>query len=631
MAFNTTDNKRLYSGNGATTTFSAPFLFYDNADLTVTLVNKTTGVETPQTITTHYTVSGAGSISGGTVTFLTAPPSTVNVLIKRVVFMDQLVDLKEGDKFPPDTVERSLDELTMMAQQLAEVDARCVKLPQGSALSNVELPDIFLSQNHGKALKINSSGTGFDVFTVSPTDFANPLTTEGDLVVHDGNAASRLPVGGDGSVLEADSAAGGGVAWKLTPTKLANASDATRGDALVGYKRTDSGAVAGTVHTRLHSLPIDAVADYGADNTGATTTTTALQAAIDAAEASGRPLYIPKGTYDLGGTGLVNDAPAFIYGEGRATVLRKSTDTNVQALKVTASGSLVRDIHFSYTAGTTGASINHAALEGNGASWLRFEGVTVDGKFYIGIHLNDCAESQVFECTVKGVVNRAFYVSADVQTNDIELVNCIANGATTGTTPFTNYAFNTNFFGTGTGLRVSFTNCIARNFTDNGFMPSENGYNQVFTNCHAVNCTGSGFLAQLANSVRGRHTAFVGCTAQSCGYGFYVVSCDYVNITGCRAFGNSKGIYAIDSFDVALSGNVCENNTGEQILVNATSAASGGRTALLSNVTRGGTYGIYTGANADRCLTVGNLCLNSSTLNISVNATNSVTANNLNV
>lgn len=221
MAFSTTTNKALYSGNGVTTAFAAPFLFYNVAHIEVYLVDKTTGVSTLQTLTTNYTVSGTGVVTGGTVTMLVAPPSTVNVLVRRIVPQTQAVDLKEGDKFPPDTIEQSFDLGVMLAQQLAEVDSRAIKLPPGTSLSNIEIPDIQLVINRGKVIKVNSTGDGFETIEVAAAQFANPLNTKGDIPVHDGASVSRLPVGADGTVLEADSVQAKGIKWGTAPIKKA--------------------------------------------------------------------------------------------------------------------------------------------------------------------------------------------------------------------------------------------------------------------------------------------------------------------------------------------------------------------------------------------------------------------------
>lgn len=47
-------------------------------------------------------------------------------------------------------------------------------------------------------------------------DNVAPTTSKGDLIVHNGADNVRLPVGTDGQVLTADSAAAEGVAWKTS-------------------------------------------------------------------------------------------------------------------------------------------------------------------------------------------------------------------------------------------------------------------------------------------------------------------------------------------------------------------------------------------------------------------------------
>ena len=68
MTISTTTSRVSTAGDGSATAFSFPYLFFDNNDLQVTLVVDSTGVETVKTITTHYTVVGAGIAAGGTVT-----------------------------------------------------------------------------------------------------------------------------------------------------------------------------------------------------------------------------------------------------------------------------------------------------------------------------------------------------------------------------------------------------------------------------------------------------------------------------------------------------------------------------------------------------------------------------------
>lgn len=112
MTISSTTNRVSYTGNGVTTAFAFGYRFLANADLKVYQDG------TLKTITTHYTVSGAGDDSGGTVTFLTAPANLEEIVIIRDPAITQGLDLVENDPLPAESVEDSLDKLTMIAQRL---------------------------------------------------------------------------------------------------------------------------------------------------------------------------------------------------------------------------------------------------------------------------------------------------------------------------------------------------------------------------------------------------------------------------------------------------------------------------------------------------------------------------------
>ena len=89
-----------------------------------------------------YTVSGIGSDTGGNVSFTAAaaprpagaPPDTVT--LRRNVPLDQVVDLPAQGSISSVSLEESgLDRIVMLAQQLAEVDERSLKIPVDSTLS----------------------------------------------------------------------------------------------------------------------------------------------------------------------------------------------------------------------------------------------------------------------------------------------------------------------------------------------------------------------------------------------------------------------------------------------------------------------------------------------------------------
>lgn len=210
MSVSTTSNRIVYTGNGANVNFSVTFQYYDQTHLQV-YVN---GVL--KTLTTHYTVlpttnTPHGTV-GGTVTFLVAPGNGLQVLILRVVPNTQASVLEDLSRFPATTVEGMSDLLTFRNQEQDEKFGRAILLPVTSTLSNVELPDPALTANQGKYLRTTS--TGLELIAGEIPSIADPVTTKGDLIVGDATGlVSRMAVGNDGDVVEADSAQAKGVKW----------------------------------------------------------------------------------------------------------------------------------------------------------------------------------------------------------------------------------------------------------------------------------------------------------------------------------------------------------------------------------------------------------------------------------
>lgn len=134
MTVSTNINKINRDGDDVTVAFDlgAGFIFFNSSELRVILKDKTTGVETLQTITTHYTVSG-GAGATGTVTFLTAPTSNQEVIIRRVMPLTQADDINNNDTQDAEVVEDALDKIVLGLQQLDEAANRAVRLPESEA------------------------------------------------------------------------------------------------------------------------------------------------------------------------------------------------------------------------------------------------------------------------------------------------------------------------------------------------------------------------------------------------------------------------------------------------------------------------------------------------------------------
>jgi hypothetical protein len=226
------DQSRVgYSTNGSTTVFSVPFVFFDNTDLEVILVNNTTAVETVLTLTTNYTVTG-GAGTTGSLTTVSTYASGSTLVIQREIPYTQEIDYEPNDGFPADVNEEGLDRATMQVQQ---VRRRARQTPQLPATYDPESGDIsFPLPVSGKVLAGNSDEDGWEnvdafdggtdlpvlISTVQNLDLleynssgsvwrnrtlaqvlGNLLTTAGDILRRGASAVERVAIGTAGQVL----------------------------------------------------------------------------------------------------------------------------------------------------------------------------------------------------------------------------------------------------------------------------------------------------------------------------------------------------------------------------------------------------------------------------------------------
>ena len=130
MTVTSTQNVVTYTGDGSTTAYAFPYIFYENSHLTVQVAGAT------QTLDTNYTVSGAGSPSGGTVTFTVAPANAAEIVIQRLVPYTQETDLENFDGNPADVTEKQFDLIVMQAQQLNAENSRLLLLPINNSVTD---------------------------------------------------------------------------------------------------------------------------------------------------------------------------------------------------------------------------------------------------------------------------------------------------------------------------------------------------------------------------------------------------------------------------------------------------------------------------------------------------------------
>lgn len=133
MTVPTTTSRADYTGNGSTTAWTVPFYFLDPTHLQVIRTQISTAVSTTLTLSTDYTVTGAGVPAGGTVTTVATLTTDQRITILRNVPFTQMSHYVLNDPFPAATHEQIVDQLTMEVQQLYESVGRALTLPSNSS------------------------------------------------------------------------------------------------------------------------------------------------------------------------------------------------------------------------------------------------------------------------------------------------------------------------------------------------------------------------------------------------------------------------------------------------------------------------------------------------------------------
>jgi len=158
MTISSTTVRNSYSGDGTTDTFNYTFKIFADTDLQV-IIRSSTATETVKTLTTHYTVTGAGNANGGTVVFTAGniPTATETVVLRRAVPQTQAIDYIANDPFPAESHEEGLDRAMMTLQQVQEEVTRSIKLSRTNTMTSTEFA-VGASDRANKILAFDTNG-----------------------------------------------------------------------------------------------------------------------------------------------------------------------------------------------------------------------------------------------------------------------------------------------------------------------------------------------------------------------------------------------------------------------------------------------------------------------------------------
>jgi hypothetical protein len=208
MAVSTNYQPLVFSGNGSTTAFSITWQFFDSDDLTVIAIDGD-GVETVQTITTHYTVSGGTDANGlpatGTVTMVTAPASGTTLRVERNTDRLQSTTWTQSGPFQAKSVEAGLDRVTLIAQESGGGNSGLTPMIDGDALL-LETSGATDYYDAG-AYPVRSSATPSDGDDLVNKTYADTIITQAEAAASDAADEAATAVSAAASATSSASAA----------------------------------------------------------------------------------------------------------------------------------------------------------------------------------------------------------------------------------------------------------------------------------------------------------------------------------------------------------------------------------------------------------------------------------------
>lgn len=487
-----------YAGNGSTTAFSVPYYFLENGHLQVIL--SVSGVNTVQTITTNYTVTGAGNPAGGTVTMLVAPAAGTQLTIVRDVPATQETDYTANDPFPAESHERALDKLTMLVQENDVRIARAVRGPvTDSDAINMILPaavdradgilqfdtngavdvvstDQFIAGLSGAIIGANyvtvsAVGNGSTTaFTVSPAPGA-----KGNIQIYlDGVYQNKATFSLSGTTVTFTEAPplNSQIEFVIGDALLSTAGNATG----IDFTQQGTGAITRTVANKLYESV--SVKDFGATGDGVTDDTVAIQAALTSLSGGGQ-LIFPSGTYLVSGQLTIAGSDLIVSGNGDATIkLKNGNYSGLANLYMFFGAEDMDNIHF-----------DNLIFDGNRAN------VTASTGSNAIVWLYRTRYSSITNCIVKNPYGGGSNVNAPFCFIDSSFDNICNDNTIYADTLDPSFGACGGIFMQGGNSIAS--NNIIRNMNDVVIVANGPGsFNFVFSNNFIQSCRGGGIVAE---------------------------------------------------------------------------------------------------------------------------------------
>jgi len=395
MTVSSTTKRNSYTGDGSTTTFAYSFKIFDDDDITVILRTTATGTESVQSKTTHYSVTGVGSASGGNVVFGSAPSSAQTVVLLRQTAQTQATDYTPNDPFPAASHEDALDKLTLMTQDQQDELDRSIKLSRTNTMTSTEFTvtatnranKIFAFDSSGELAVTQEIGTFTGNFAASTAynvrDLIKDTSTNNIFIVNEAHTSSGsqplttntnsakydLIVDAASATTSASAAASSATAAASSAsTASTQASNASSSASTASTQASNASSSASTASTQASNASSSATASASSATAAANSATSA------ASSAASLTTGISSGNVLAAGSGIADDD--FIRVNGTAMEGRSASEvlSDIAAAPAAGSSNIV----------TTGALNSGSITSGfgaidNGSSAITTTGVITGG------------------------------------------------------------------------------------------------------------------------------------------------------------------------------------------------------------------------------------------------------------
>lgn len=376
-----TNRSGPYAGAGTAGPFAVGFPFLDDSHLLVVQTDAL-GAESTLILGTDYSVVGAGSSIGGTLTLTSVLAVGLSLTIQRNVPVTQLLDYTQSDSFPAESHEQGLDKLTMIAQQNRTSIVGALRVPETAStlptfpIASARALKFMVFDASGNPAVVSSlpsgsftSGNAYvDQFTGTGAQTAFTLSqnpgTEANLGVTLAGVTQRNGVDFtwlSGTTLTFVTAPALGVGVQARYTNAINVDSAatlradllstasvSAGAALVGFDPTLN-YTARTIGAVLRDGMPNAMAFIPTEAERAAikayTSTTDRTAVINAALAYSKRIYLPAGLWNVDtDTGIVVSTGGSIVGDGLMKTVIKAAGKggSLAELVAYAKGSVIK-------------------------------------------------------------------------------------------------------------------------------------------------------------------------------------------------------------------------------------------------------------------------------------------------